>query len=496
MDFERFATLARPGHLVPVWREVLLDGDTPVAAFHRLRGGPFSFLLESAPAGGEVWARYSFLGTAPASAWRLRDGIVDVWNAAAGWHDAHASADPLAELDTLLGGAPAVEVPELGAFWGGAVGFFGYDIARYIERLPSAPPRTVDAPDALIVFPRVVVIVDNLRAQARVVCSVRVPEDRTAWRAVFDAALDDIAQTVAQLRAGPSLPPLDFDPSVGPASATSSMTREAFESGVARIQEHILAGDVFQALLARRMSVPHDFSGTTLYRAIRALNPSPYMYHLDLDGVELVGSSPELLVRLDGDQVTVRPIAGTRPRGATPAADDALAAELLADEKERAEHVMLVDLGRNDVGRVARYGTVEVTDAFTIERYSHVLHIVSQVRGERRPDVGAMDVLRAVFPAGTMTGAPKVRAMEIIDALEGERRGPYAGAVGYLAAGGRRMDLAITIRTCVIAGGQAHVQAGAGIVADSVPSREWEETENKARAMLTAIGRARAATLR
>ncbi len=269
--------------------------------------------------------------------------------------------------------------------------------------------------------------------------------------------------------------------------------RARFTADVDRIKEYILAGDCFQALLARRIAVPHDFEGTDLYRAIRALNPSPYMFHLVLDGIELVGSSPELLVRVADGRVTVRPIAGTRPRGATPAADEAMRAELLADEKERAEHVMLVDLGRNDVGRLARFGTVRVTDLMVVERYSHVLHIVSQVEGELAPDASAIDAFAATFPAGTMTGAPKVRAMEIIDELEPARRGPYAGAVGYVAAGDRRMDLAITIRTCVLAGGVASVQAGAGIVHDSVAVREWEETESKARAMLTAIGQVRSA---
>jgi anthranilate synthase component 1 len=266
---------------------------------------------------------------------------------------------------------------------------------------------------------------------------------------------------------------------------------------VERVKEYVRAGDVFQALLARRIRVAHDFDGALLYRALRVLNPSPYMLHLALDGVELVGCSPELHVRVAdegaGLRVTVRPIAGTRPRGRTPAEDDALAAELSADAKERAEHVMLVDLGRNDVGRVAEYGSVAVTSLMHVERYSHVLHLVSQVEGRLPAGASALGVFAATFPAGTMTGAPKVRAMQIIDELEPERRGPYAGAVGYIAAGDRRMDLAITIRTCVIAGGEAHVQAGAGVVYDSDPAREWEETENKARAMLTAIGRVRAA---
>jgi anthranilate synthase component 1 len=263
---------------------------------------------------------------------------------------------------------------------------------------------------------------------------------------------------------------------------------------VERIREYILAGDVFQTLLARRTVVPHDFDSLSLYRALRAINPSPYMFFLDYDGLQVVGSSPELLVRVADDVITVRPIAGTRPRGTTAADDDQTAAELLADEKERAEHVMLVDLGRNDVGRVAQYGSVAVSDFMRVERYSHVLHIVSDVDGRLRDDVGAIDALRATFPAGTMTGAPKVRAMQIIDELEPERRGPYAGAVGYIATDRRAMDLAITIRACIIAHGEVSVHAGAGIVADSVPEREWDETENKMRAMLTAIGRVRSVT--
>ena len=492
-SFETFDARARAGGLIPVWRDVMLDADTPVAAFHRLRRGPFAFLLESAPAGGETWARYTFLGSEPGAAWRLRDGTVEDWTESRGWHSARIPSDPIADLRDLVAGLRPADAPELGAFWGGAVGYFAYDVVRHVERLPHPPARGVAAPDAVFMFPRTVVIIDNLRAQARVVCGVQVDAGATAEERAraYEGGLRDVARTIAQMRSGPSLPALDLDAQAAPAAGTSRMTRAQFMAGVARIKEHILAGDVFQELLARRIVVPHDFEGTDLYRAIRALNPSPYMYHLVLDGVELVGSSPELLVRVADDRVVVRPIAGTRPRGATPAEDDLRAAELLADEKERAEHVMLVDLGRNDVGRVAEYGSVQVTDLMTVERYSHVLHIVSQVEGTLPSGTSALDVFRATFPAGTMTGAPKVRAMQIIDELEPERRGPYAGAVGYIAAGDRRMDLAITIRTCVIAGGEANVQAGGGIVADSDPALEWEETENKARAMLTAIGRVR-----
>jgi anthranilate synthase component 1 len=481
--------------LVPTWRDCLLDTETPVSAFHRLRQAPFAFLLESAPAGGETWSRYTFLGTAPRAAWRLMDGVVEDWSESRGWHGGRRPADPFADLQGLLRAQEPADVPELGAFWGGAVGYFSYDAVRHIERLDAPPPRTGSAPDALFLLTGTVVIIDNLRAQARVVASVVVPRgaDDAAVRARWDDARREIDATIARLRGGPSLPALDLDASAPPAEGRSNYERAKFLADVDRIKEYIVAGDVFQALLARRIRVPRDFDGTSLYRAIRVLNPSPYMFHLVLDDLEIVGSSPELLVRVADGRVVVRPIAGTRPRGRTAAEDEALAAELLADEKERAEHIMLVDLGRNDVGRVARYGTVEVTDLMTVERYSHVHHIVSQVEGALRDGARALDVFRATFPAGTMTGAPKVRAMEIIDELEPERRGPYAGALGHIGWGDRRMDLAITIRTCVLTGNEAWVQAGAGIVADSDPASEWAETENKARAMLTAIGRVRAA---
>jgi anthranilate synthase component 1 len=498
MTFDSFRQRARPNHLVPVWRDCLLDTDTPVTAFAKLREGPFAFLLESAPAGSETWSRYTFLGSAPRAAWRLREGVVEDWTPSAGWHAARTPDNPLDDLDGLVRRQPPVDVPELGAFWSGAVGFFSYDTVRHIERLPSPPPRGDGSPDALFVFTDAVVIIDNLRAQARVVVAVPVADDASdaTLRAQYDEAVVQIERTIARLRRPLTLPALDLRADAAPAVGVSSYQRDRFIADVARIKEYIAAGDAFQVLLARRIRVPHDFPSEALYRALRALNPSPYMFHLVLDGVELVGSSPELLVRVDAGRVTVRPIAGTRPRGATPEADAAMASELAADEKERAEHVMLVDLGRNDVGRLARYGSVKVTDYMTVERYSHVLHLVSQVEGELREGLDALDALRATFPAGTMTGAPKVRAMEIIDELEPERRGPYAGAVGYIGAGGARMDLAITIRTCVLADGVANVQAGAGIVQDSVAESEWTETENKAKAMLTAIGRVRDAVAR
>jgi anthranilate synthase component 1 len=495
MDFARFRALASTSGIVPVWRDVLLDMDTPVSAFAKLRRGGYAFLLESAPAGGETWSRYTFMGTEPNSAWALTDGTVRDWSPARGWTAGRSVGDPLADLERLLTEYEPATVPELGEFWGGAVGYLGYDLARAVESLPNAPPRRFPVPDALFLFTRGMVVMDNLRSQGRLIVSVLIPRDANefALRELYDEARAELDALAVRLLEPSPLEPLELDAAAASVEGESSYDHDAFVGDVERIKEYIRAGDCFQCLLARRITVPHDFDSTDLYRALRALNPSPYMYHLDLDGTELVGSSPELLVRLTSGRVTVRPIAGTRPRGKSAAEDEEMAAELLADEKERAEHVMLVDLGRNDVGRLAEYGTVEVSDFMCVEKYSHVLHIVSQVDGTVRDGLGLADVLRAVFPAGTMTGAPKVRAMQIIDELEPERRGPYAGAVGYIAWGGARVDLAITIRTCVIADGIASVQAGAGIVADSVPEMEWRETQNKARAVLTAIAQARGA---
>ena len=495
MSFDAFRRRAQRRAVVPVWSDCLLDTDTPVTAFAKVREGQFAFLLESAPAGSETWSRYTFLGSAPRSAWRLRDGTVEDWTPERGWHGARRPPDPLDDLDALVRARMPVDIPDLGIFWSGVVGYFAYDVVRLIERLPHAPARAVDAPDALFVFTDAVVIIDHLRSQARVVVGAPLDDDLSdaTLQGAYDRAIAEVERTIAKLRAPITLPALDLRADAPPATGHSTTTREQFMAGVERIREYIAAGDAFQVLLARRIEVPFDFPTDALYRALRALNPSPYMYHLVLDGVELVGSSPELLVRVGAGQVTVRPIAGTRPRGSTPEQDAAMAEELSADEKERAEHVMLVDLGRNDVGRIAEYGSVTVSDYMTVERYSHVFHLVSQVQGTLRPGLDALDAFRATFPAGTMTGAPKVRAMEIIDELEPERRAAYAGAVGYIATGGARMDLAITIRTCVVAGGVANVQAGAGIVLDSVPELEWTETENKARAMLTAIGRVREA---
>jgi len=495
MSLEDFRRRAASAGLVPVWKDCLLDTDTPVSVFAKLRRGSFAFLLESAPAGGETWSRYTYLGTEPRSAWRLANGVVEDWTSERGWHNARSPEDPLADLGVLIEAAKPAAVPELGDFWGGAVGYFSYDVVRLIEELPNRPSVDLGTPDALFVFTRSLVILDNLHGSARVVVSVPVPgnADDAEIASLYTIATSEIEDILQRLRASARLNTVSPDLDAPPVEGSSSYARADFVAHVERIKEYIRAGDCFQALLSRRIDVPLDFDPADLYRALRALNPSPYMYHLVLDGVEIVGSSPELLVRVSGapPRITLRPIAGTRRRGATAAEDDDLSAELLADEKERAEHVMLVDLGRNDVGRVAKFGTVRVSEFMKVEKYSHVLHIVSQVEGDLNDGLSALDVFRATFPAGTMTGAPKIRAMEIIDELEPVARGPYAGAIGYIAAGGKRMDLAITIRTCIIADGKASVQAGAGIVADSVPEREWEETRSKAQALLSAIGSVR-----
>ncbi len=493
MSLEDFKQRAAGATLVPIWKDCLLDTDTPVSAFAKIRRGPFAFLLESAPAGGETWARYTYLGSEPRSAWRLLNGVVEDWTDDRGWHNARTPEDPLADLAALVDGSQPAKVPELGDFWGGVVGYFSYDVVRLIEKLPNRPPGGLGTPDALFVFTRSLVILDNLHGRARIVISVPVPRGSSdaELTELYESSSRELQDIRARLRAPGRLKSLSQDVSAETVEGRSSYERADFMAHVERIKEYIRAGDCFQALLSRRIEVPLDFEPSDLYRALRAINPSPYMYHLVLDGVEIVGSSPELLVRVSDSHITLRPIAGTRRRGATPGHDEELSAELLADEKECAEHVMLVDLGRNDVGRVAKYGTVRVTELMKVEKYSHVLHIVSQVEGDLNDGLSALDVFRATFPAGTMTGAPKIRAMEIIDELEPVSRGPYAGAIGYIAAGGKRMDLAITIRTCIIADGVASVQAGAGIVADSVPEREWEETTSKAQALLSAIASVR-----
>ena len=486
-SFDAFRDHAARSGIVPVWREFLFDVDTAVTAYAKLARPPFGFLLESV-VGGEQWARYTFLGTRPRAAWRLRDGDVSWWTADDGWVPVETD-DPLADLDERLRRRTPARVPGLPRFWGGAVGYFGYDVVRQVEDLPEPPPDDLGVPDGVFLFTDVVLAIDNLKGRAMAIASVLVEPDLSEEELGrrYDDAARRTEELVRELSEAEPPRPLALAPAPeGPPVFESPTTREAYEAGVERIREYIRAGDAFQVVLSQRLGVELEGSAFDLYRALRTLNPSPYLYFLEVDGVTLVGSSPEVLVRVEDDVVTVRPIAGTRPRGSDAEEDRVLAEELGADEKELAEHRMLVDLGRNDVGRVAEYGSVRVPDLMVVERYSHVMHLVSQVEGELREGLRAVDVFKACFPAGTVSGAPKIRAMEIIDELEPVRRGPYAGAVGYFHYGGRAMDTAITIRTVLVTEGRAFVQAGAGIVADSDPASEYQETLSKAGALLQA----------
>ncbi|MEX0690840.1 MAG: chorismate-binding protein [Gemmatimonadales bacterium] len=486
--WDGFRGAAKRGGIVPVVREYAADTLTPVAAFAALHRGPWGFLLESL-VGGERWARYSFLGTEPREAWRFTHGAAHRWTPSTGWDNPRNAADPLTILAERLA-FPVAEIPGLPRFVGGAVGFLGYETVHAFERLPTPRPDTLGLPDAVFLITDTVVVMDNAFGRVLVVATPEVPAgaNEATLRAIFENAEVRIAALMDRLAHATPLEPLAL---ATPAEVTvpddGPFPRAAFEAGVATLKEHIAAGDIFQAVLARRIARPTSAHPFRVYRALRTLNPAPYLFYLALDDMALAGSSPEVLVRVEDGEVTVRPIAGTRPRGATPDEDDRLAADLRADPKELAEHAMLVDLGRNDVGRVADFGTVRVTADRALERYSHVQHLVSEVRGRLRTDADAFAALRACFPAGTVSGAPKIRAMELLNALEPTRRGPYAGAVGYVGWGGRTMDTAIAIRTAILKDGQAWVQAGAGIVADSDPAREFDETSHKARAVLAAL---------
>ena len=485
-DRETARRLFGRGDLVPVYRTLLADLDTPVSVYMKLaQAGALSFLLESVE-GGEQVGRYSFLGVNPkglitvkgATVTRTLHGETVSWTLAPG-------ENPLLAVKQEFARVRPVKVEGLPRFIGGAVGFASYDVVRHFERLPATASQDLDVPDAAFMLPDTLVIFDHAKHQLLLLANAHNAGDPDA---AYDDALRRIDQLEETLRR--PLPPL---PVAGPAlgaELASTHTREQFEDNVRRAKAYIAAGDAFQIVLSQRLSCRTSAQPLTIYRALRALNPSPYMFFLRFgDDFTLMGASPEMMVRLEDGAATVRPIAGTRPRGASAEEDEQLARELLADEKERAEHVMLVDLGRNDLGRVCRYGTVKVPRMMYIERYSHVMHIVSQVTGALAGEMDAFDLLAATFPAGTLSGAPKVRAMEIIEELEGTRRGPYGGAVGYFSFDGS-MDTCITIRAMLMQGDQVYMQAGAGIVADSDPAREYEETLNKARALSVAMRRA------
>ncbi len=483
---QEFETYKAQGYnRIPVMRQVLADLDTPLSAYLKLAKGRYSYLFESVH-GGEKWGRYSIIGLPAKIVVRIAGNEIKVEED--GNVIEHTKADdPLEWIESFHGRFRAAPIPGLPRLTGGLVGYFGYDTVRYIE--PRLASLRQDDPlgcaDILLMVSDEVVVFDNLSGKLYIIVHAN-PDDSSAFEQVHHR-LDTL---VEQLTQAPVSDPNTADRrSVKEEDFVSGFTREKFEDAVKRIKHYIVEGDVMQTVLSQRLSIPFTAPPLNLYRALRCLNPSPYLYYLDLDDFHIVGSSPEILVRLEDGLVTVRPIAGTRPRGQNEEEDQTLERDLLSDPKELAEHLMLIDLGRNDVGRIAEMGTVRVTEQMIIEYYSHVMHIVSNVTGKLKPGKTAIDVLRATFPAGTVSGAPKIRAMEIIDELEPVKRGVYAGAVGYLSWAGN-MDTAIAIRTALIKDKNLHIQVGAGIVADSIPSREWDETMNKGRAIFRAVSMA------
>jgi len=484
---------------VPVVREVLSDLDTPLSVYLKLADGPHTYLFESVE-GGERFGRYSIIGLPAKRVYAFAGHTLFVTEDGE-LVESRGVDDPFAEVERLRAAYSVPTVPGLPGFTGGLVGWFGFECIQYIEpRLAAARngeplPDELGTPDILLMQSEEVAVFDNLKGRLYLIVHAEANNPRALARA--NRRLDELVHRLRQ--GGPGYPQSLEGQALDEGDFVSGFTREGFIDAVAKSKEYIRAGDIFQVVLSQRLSVPFKARPVDVYRALRALNPSPYMYFLDVGDTQVVGSSPEILVRLQHDaqgrgEVTVRPIAGTRPRGATPEEDDALEAELLADPKERAEHLMLIDLGRNDVGRVSKPGTVQVGEQFVIERYSHVMHIVSEVTGELRDGLSYADVLRATFPAGTVSGAPKIRALEVIRELEPTRRNVYAGSIGYLgwSEPGRNgdADTAIAIRTAVIQDGRLYVQAGAGIVYDSDPQKEWEETMNKGRALFRAVAEA------
>ena len=488
MTPEKFQQLVEQGfNRIPVTREVLADLDTPLSTYLKLANGRYSYLFESVH-GGEKWGRYSIIGLPSSTVVRIHGERIEI-RADGGVVEQFQHSDPLQWIETFQRRYQVPEIAGLPRFCGGLVGYFGYDTVRYIEaKLRDChQDDPLQTPDILLMISDEVVVFDNLSGKLLMVVHVDAAKP-DAW-VRGQARLDQLMQ---QLRQPVNIPGvLKESRQVREDDFVSGFTRQGFEGAVKRVKEYIVEGDAMQVVLSQRLSIPFHAPPLDLYRALRSLNPSPYMYYLDLDDFYIVGSSPEILVRLEDGVVTVRPIAGTRPRGKDEAEDLLLEKELLADPKELAEHLMLIDLGRNDAGRVSKIGSVELTEKMLIERYSHVMHIVSNVVGKIKDGMSAVDVLRATFPAGTVSGAPKIRAMEIIDELEPVKRGVYAGAVGYLSWTGN-MDTAIAIRTAVIKDNMLHIQAGAGIVADSVPANEWAETMNKGRAIFRAVSQAQA----
>ncbi|MBI4352763.1 MAG: anthranilate synthase component I [Candidatus Omnitrophica bacterium] len=480
-----FLRLSKKGNLIPVYREILGDLETPVSCFLKLRDKPYSYLLESVE-GGERMGRFSFVGGAPSLLFKSTGRRISLQVPGEKEKAFHTDRDPLFELEKVMRRFHAVSVEDLPPFSGGAVGYMGYDAVRFFERLPDSNPDPYRIPDLFFVFTDSLFVFDHVRKKIKVVCSVFLEDFEDPGQA-YDCAVQKVEEEIKRLRACRIRARLLEDVSEpGKLRMRPNFRPAAFERAVLRTKDYIRKGDVVQAVLSQAFQTPVRGASFDIYRALRSINPSPYMFYLNCGDFQLIGSSPEIHVRCEDHRAALRPIAGTRPRGASPEEDARLEKELLRDSKERAEHVMLVDLGRNDLGRVCDYRTVNVPEFMTIERYSHVMHIVSHVEGRLRKDKTVFDLLRATFPAGTVTGAPKVRAMEIIDELENRKRSFYSGIVGYFGYSGN-LDSCITIRTILVKDRTAFVQAGAGIVADSHPRREYEETLNKAKALFKAI---------
>ena len=479
-----FIKLSKQGSLIPVYREILADTETPVSAFSKI-AGKYSFLLESVE-GGENVARYSFLGCDPYLVLSARDGNVVEIKPSAGKNSKPISiaCDPLNRLKQLLYEFIPVKTEGLPRFHGGAVGYMGYDIVRLIEEIPDKNPDDLRFPDCRFLLTDTLLVFDHVKHKIMIVSNARI--DKSPSKA-YDEAVKKIDAIAGKLKKPAKLKPIELSRETSsPVKAVSNMTKKGYESAVEKAKEYIRSGDIIQVVLSQRFKTTLNAPAFDVYRALRTINPSPYMYYFSFEDLKIVGTSPEIMVRLEDGIASIRPIAGTRQRGDSAEEDKKLEDELLADEKEKAEHIMLVDLARNDLGRVCESGSVRVTDLMSVEKYSHVMHIVSDVNGTLEKGKDAFDLFRASFPAGTVSGAPKIRAMQIIDELETVRRGPYAGAVGYFDFAGN-MDTCITIRTIFIKGKEAYVQAGAGIVADSVPEKEYYESVNKAKAMLKAL---------
>ena len=482
-SFTEFCRLAKRGNLIPVYQELLMDLETPLSFFKRLERDRYAFLLESVE-GSERWARYSFLGTRPERIFKARGHHVDIIEN--GRTNSFVADSPLNVLEAFLKDYKPVAVPGVPPFFGGALGYVAYDAVEQFHEIVNKKKDPLGMPEIFFLFVQTLIAFDNLKHTIKIIDNVRLKK-KTDLRRAYDQATSRIRKVISSLQKKPrGIEPRDLNEGTGKRRFRSNLTRAAFQNAVIQAKNYIEAGDIIQVVLCQRLETQTTTDPFEIYRALRFINPSPYMFYLELEDLRVIGSSPETMVRLTGDTIELRPIAGTRRRGSTSEEEQALEADLLSDPKERAEHIMLVDLGRNDVGRVAEIGTVEVNELMAIERYSHVIHIVSNVRGKLRADKTPFDLFVSAFPAGTVSGAPKIRAMQIISELEPQKRGLYAGAIGYFGYNGN-LDTCIVIRTIVMKGKNVFINAGAGIVADSQPETEYQETLNKAHAMFRAV---------